>query len=294
MVVKNSKIYKLSKMKYLKLLRIKHYIKNFLIVLPLFFNGTFFDLNKLFNVFIGFITFCVVSSCVYIINDIKDVENDKNNKFKRKRPIASGEINIINAYIIFFVLLIIAFILCLYLKSIPATICLIIYVFLNVIYSFGAKHIPILDIAILAGGFIIRVIYGSIISGIEISNWHYLTIFSFSFFFSLCKRRNEFREEKIFDKRKVLRFYNFAFLDKNMYMFLCMAIVFYALWSIDIKIKYMIWTVPFISIIAMKYSLDVEGESNGDPIDVIFTDKVLLCLAIIYIFILFFLIYYMP
>lgn len=279
-------------MKYIKLLRIKHYIKNFLIFLPLFFNSSLFNIEKTKNVILGFVLFSVISSCVYIINDIKDVEKDRRNKYKRNRPIASGEIKIKEAIMILVVFLMFSIILAYRLGSLYAILCLLIYFVSNIIYSMGAKNIPILDIAILVSGFIIRVIYGSVVAYIQVSNWLYLTVFSFSFFFSLCKRRNEFRENKeIIHKRKVLKFYNDAFLDKNMYMFLCMAIVFYALWSIDIGIRHLIWTVPLISIIAMKYSLTVEGESSGDPIEVILTDRILLILGTIYLVVLFLLIY---
>jgi len=148
------------------------------------------------------------------------------------------------------------------------------------------KNVPIMDIAILVSGFLIRVIYGGVICNIEVSNWLYLTVMAISFYMGLGKRRNEIIKQGT-ESRKVLKFYNYEFLDKNMYMSLAITIVFYSLWCMDIgavsnSLINIIWTVPLVLIICMKYSLDIEGDSLGDPVDVILSDKLLLGLALIY------------
>ncbi len=272
---------------YIKLMRVKHYIKNVLIFLPIIFSKNIFNLNILKNTIIGAVSFSLIASIVYIINDILDVEVDRRDEKKKFRPIASGKISKRNAIILAITLLVISIILNVYISvNIKAYIILYGYLFMNILYSVKLKHIPIVDIVVLAFGFILRVIYGSEIGEIEISNWLYLTILVFSFYMGLGKRRNEYK--KVGDKgRNVLKYYNESFLNSNMYMFMALGIVFYSLWCIDINIEKNklinnIWTVPLVMIICMRYNLNIEGESTGDPVDVLLNDKVLVTLTLAY------------
>lgn len=279
---------------YIKLMRPHHYIKNFLIFLPIIFSKNIFNLQLLKNTILGTISFSLMASIIYIINDIMDVEIDKKIK---NRPIASGEVSVKNAYILAIVLFIINIGMNLYIKStIMANIIFYTYFVLNILYSIKLKHIPIVDIVILASGFLIRVLYGSVITGIELSNWLYLTILSFSFYMGLGKRRNELNRAS--DKgREVLKYYNKSFLNNSMYMCMALGIVFYSLWCIDIEknvastIFNIIWSIPIVMIICMKYSLNIEGDSSGDPVDVILSDKILLSLIFFYAISMFAIIY---
>lgn len=278
-------------MSYIKLMRIQHYIKNILIFLPIIFSKNMFQLELLKNTIIGAIAFSLMSSIVYIINDIMDVEADKKHEKKKFRPIAAGEISIKQAYIVVVMLLIISTTLNLIIKT-NILACVIFYGYLaiNILYSIKLKHIPILDIAILTSGFLLRLLYGAEITGIGISNWLYLTILSFSFYMALGKRRNELT--KIGNEtRRVLEYYNKSFLDNNMYTCMALGIVFYSLWCIDINTN-LIWTVPFVMVICMKYSLNIERDSLGDPVDVILSDKILLLLASMYAITMFVAIYF--
>lgn len=154
------------------------------------------------------------------------------------------------------------------------------------LYSKGAKNIPILDVVILVSGFLLRVIYGACIIDEVVSNWMYLTVMAMSFYLGLGKRRNEFRQSSVDNirRRAVLELYNEAFLDKMMYMSLSLAMVFYSLWCVDVNTmttevrQYLIWTVPLVLIICMKYSLNVEMSAHGDPVDILTGDKTLLAL----------------
>lgn len=146
---------------FIKLLRVKHYIKNFLIFIPLLFAGELFDLDRLLKAVIGFFSFCVVSSIVYIINDLKDVGKDKNHPKKKNRPIASGKICKKTAIGIIIILLVIAIILLFELNNMWASVFVCLYIGLNIAYSFGLKNKPIVDVVILSSGFVIRIIYGA-------------------------------------------------------------------------------------------------------------------------------------
>lgn len=275
-------------MNYIKLLRIKHYIKNFLVFLPLFFGKSLFDLEKLSFAIIGFFCFSLIASTVYIVNDIKDIEKDKNHPTKKNRPIASGKIGIHEALIIAMICLSAALIVSFILGNTAAAILLIIYLFLNIAYSLLLKNIPIIDIIILASGFIIRIFYGGFITNTRISVWLYLVIITGSLYMGLGKRRNEIKEK---NTREVLKYYNVPFLDKNMYVCMALADVFYSLWTMELETPYMIWTVPAFIIIMMRYSLDIENDSDGDPIEVIWNDKILICFIILYSVIFFLLLY---
>ena len=281
---------------YIKLIRVKHYFKNVLIFLPLIFSGNIFNIEKLIISIIGFIAFSFVASVVYIINDIRDIENDRKHPIKRKRPLPAGTVSQKEAIILAIVMLLIAYLLNTIIfvtcnmtiqNLVMSMILLSLYILLNIAYSFGLKNKPVIDIVILVSGFLIRILYGSAITNIEVSNWLYLTVISGSFYMGLGKRRNEIKKQG--DKsREVLKRYSKEFLDKNMYVCLTLSIVFYALWCVDsatIQImgtNLMVWTVPIVMIILMKYSLDVEGDSYGDPVDVLFKDKILLLIVALY------------
>lgn len=274
---------------YIKLMRPKHYLKNFLIFLPLIFSGLLFNWTNMFSSLLGFLSFSFAASIVYIINDICDKEKDKLHEKKKHRPIASGKISVKNA-IIFTIFLIIISILCNYLASFHSTqyslLFIMVYVGINIGYSMGLKNIPLVDIMILSFGFLIRVLYGASIIGVYVSNWLYLTVISMAFYLSLGKRRNEIIKSGT-NTRKVLKYYSREFLDKNMYMCLAITIVFYSLWCVDSSTidkigNFIIWTIPLVILICMKYSMNVENDSHGDPVDVVFEDKVLLILILLY------------
>ncbi len=283
---------------YIKLMRVHHYIKNLLIFSTLLFSGQFFIKDKFISCLIGFISFCLMSSVVYIINDIKDKEKDSIHPTKCNRPIASGKVSVKNAIILMIIIFIISLICNFYIFNIYSTILLLFYFVLNVAYSFGLKNIAIVDISILVLGFVIRVLYGSLITSITISNWLYLTVIAISFFFALGKRRNELLKISTFQTRNVLKSYPKEFLDKSMYMCLGLANVFYALWSMDrttitpYSSSYLILTVPIILLITLKYSMNIEGVSDGDPVEVLVHDKILILLCFIYILLMFFIIYF--
>ena len=285
---------------YLKLIRIKHYLKNLLVLAPLLFSGKLFETNLFINAIFSFIAFSFIASVVYIINDIRDVEKDKLHPIKKNRPIASGKISkkegILLAILLFITAMSINYCIT---SSYFSFIILLIYLVMNIAYSFGLKNIPIIDILILSIGFLLRVFYGAIILNLIVSNGLYLTILSISFYLGLGKRRNEIDKSK--NSRKVLEQYNRNFLDKNMYMCLALTIMFYSLWCVDpinsskfSGVNYLLFTVPIVMIICMKYSLNIEGDSFGDPVDVVFSDKVILTLIALYGVCLLFLLYVFP
>lgn len=282
-------------MNYIKLIRVKHWLKNGLIFLPVFFSLNFLKIPFLTNCILGFLAFSLISSVVYVMNDINDIEKDKLHPIKKERPLASGKVKVWEAKIIIGVLLVLSIILMFLLyqrtENILVFIIPFIYLGINLLYSYGLKNIPIIDVVIIVTGFVLRVMYGGSIIDVEVSKYLYLMIIFGSFFLGFGKRRNEIQKngEK---SRKVLAKYNEQFLDKNMYISLALAVVSYSLWCVDpttisrIGNDYMFWTIPLVMIILQLYSLDIEGNSHGDPIEVILGDKKLLIVTLIYIIVM--------
>ena len=272
-------------MKYLKLIRVKHYLKNFLVFFFFFFSGKLFNIDILVKNFIMLLVFSFVASLIYIINDFKDIESDKKHPIKKNRPLANGSVSTKCAIIIFLILLFLILVLLFSINLLfdVSTLILLLYFIMNICYSFGLKNIPLVDITILALGFVCRVAYGGIGLGIEISNWLFLTILSISFYMAFGKRRNELLKNGNVS-RKVLKNYNKDFLDKNMYMFLSLTIVFYSLWAVNaFDNNFFKYSIILVIVILLKYCMDVESDSFGDPIEVIYHDKILGLLGSMYL-----------
>ncbi len=280
---------------YIKLIRVKHWLKNFLIFLPAFFSINIFNKSYIATCSLGFLVFCFASSIIYILNDINDIEKDRLHPVKKYRPLASNRISKKQAYFIIILLIFIISMIIFFLykntKNIFVILIPLIYIILNIFYSKGFKNIPIIDVVILVSGFVLRVMYGGEVINVEVSKYLYLMIIFGSFYLGFGKRRNEIIKNGN-KGRKVLEYYNKDFLDKNMYVCLALAIVSYTLWCVDkttitrIGNDYLFWTIPIVMVILQLYSLNIEGNSHGDPIEVVLADKKLIIVIIIYIIVM--------
>ncbi len=279
-------------MKWIKLIRIHHWIKNLLVLFPVFFSGSFASPDYLIVGIIGCLCFSLTSSSIYIINDINDIEKDKCHPTKCKRPIPAGEIKIPSAVTIAVCFTVISFV-STYLIAESALYSLILlaaYFVLNFLYSFKLKDIPIIDVAILASGFVLRILYGGAICNIPISAWLFLTVLAFSLYFALGKRMGELKKHGSKNRRS-LSSYSIDFLQNNMNIFLVCGLVFYSLWTIDqcstvnfgsnTHDTLLIISVPIAMLALLKYSLSMYSlESDGDPVEVVVHDKILVGIMI--------------
>ena len=198
-------------------------------------------------------------------------------------PVPSGKITKKKAIIIAIIMLVLSIIINIVITKEIINLSLgllVLYMLINIVYSFGLKDIAIIDIILLAAGFILRVYYGASIVNIEVSNWLFLTILNAALFLGLGKRKKEFKNNK--NSRKVLEDYTEEFLDKFQYMTLTLMLIFYSLWTIEQNIKYLTLTIPLIIVIFMKYCLIIEKGDEGDPVTVLFQDKILFGLCSIY------------
>ena len=193
------------------LFRVNHYIKNLLVFTPLLFTSGLSDLSKLALSFKAFIIFSLIASVVYVINDLFDIKFDKKHPQKRKlKPLASGKISISFAYFSIAILSIISIFILLNNKNLINV--FLIYIIMNVFYSFFLKFIPILDIFILSFNYILRVYAGSVIIDVPLSNWMGITIFAGAIFISALKRRQEIIIHGT-SSRPVLKKYSINYLN---------------------------------------------------------------------------------
>ncbi len=285
---------------YLKLIRVKHWLKNILVFLPAFFSINMLNRNYIISCLLAFFVFCFSSSIVYVLNDLSDIEKDKLHPIKKNRPLASGALSKSEAHLVIFILSVItSIIMFLFYKkteNIFTILIPLIYIIVNIFYSKILKNVPIIDVVILVSGFVLRVMYGGIVIDVSVSKYLYLMIMFGAFYLGFGKRRNEIIKngEK---SRKVLQIYNKDFLDKNMYVTFGLAIVSYTLWCVDpttvahVGHDYLFWTIPLVMVILQLYSLNIEGNSHGDPTEIILNDKCLLATSVLYVLIMVFLLY---
>ena len=285
--------------KYFNLFRVKHWVKNFFIFIPLFFSSKFFELDNLEITFYSFLAFSLVTSFVYIINDILDINYDKIHSEKKNRPIASGQISIYKSLIVGSILLIIGLV-SFYNLSIDALVLALVYLFLNILYSFKLKHFPIIDFMIISVGFVIRVFIGGEVNSIELSNLIVIMVFLLSLFLAVSKRRDdvfEYDKTKVVN-REVVKKYSLAFMDKIISIISSVLIVSYLLFittnevisQYDFRLLFLSFFLVVMGVFRYNQITYVFNKS-GSPIKILYSDRFLQIILIIWIFTFVYMIY---
>jgi 4-hydroxybenzoate polyprenyltransferase len=218
----------------LRLLRPVQWLKNFFIFAPLIFSKHLFNGDYVLSAGEAFVIFALLSSTAYIFNDIADRESDRLHPTKRNRPIAAGSISIAQAIGIAIVLLIIIGLLMTKMNAkflfVAAT-----YFVLNIGYSFFLKQVILVDVFIVAAGFMLRVLAGAFAINVQVSEWLVLCTLFVSLFLSVSKRRGELMMVKNtpgFEGRAVLRQYDVEFLDQMMTVTASGVAISYALYTV--------------------------------------------------------------
>ncbi|MPQ42581.1 decaprenyl-phosphate phosphoribosyltransferase [Clostridium tarantellae] len=259
-----------------KLMRPKQWIKNFFVFGGLLFSYSFFDLNKVITSIIVFILFCFISSTVYIMNDILDVEKDRVHPKKKFRPIASGAVMPREAVIAMIILLVISLGGGFLINKLVFGV-LLLYLINNIIYSFKIKHVVILDVISIAIGFLLRILAGGIAIDVSLSSWILLCTFSISLFLGFEKRANELvkLEGKANEHRKILDEYSSELLNDFTNVSMTCTIISYAMYTfMAYDHKYMMITNLFVvyGLFRYKYLIVKKGE-GGSPTETVLTDK---------------------
>ncbi len=257
----------------LRLMRPHQWVKNAFVFTGLLFGHAWHDPNLVAQVVIAFIAFCLVSSTIYIINDIVDLEQDRHHPKKNQRPLASGQASITAAIILAAVLGALGFGLALGASKIVVII-LVAYALMNVAYSLRLKHVVILDVFIIATGFMLRILAGTLGVGIPPSQWLLLCGMMVTLFLGFTKRRAEIialTEDKT-AHRKVLAHYSPVLLDKMIGITAAGLIMSYSLYTMNpdtVRIHgtpNLIYTVPFVMYGVFRYIYLLHHQSRGgDP-----------------------------
>jgi len=268
-------------MKYIKLLRPKHWVKNAFLFIPLFFAGEIFNTSKLLPVLVGFIAFSLIASSIYIINDYKDIEADKQHPEKCKRPLASGAISR-QAALLLFALCILAGTGVAFCVSLKFVFVLSLYFVLNLLYCLGLKNISILDILMLSTGFVLRVKAGGVAADMAISEWLMIMIFLLALFMAIAKRRDDIliRQESGKEMRKAAGGYNMDFLNVMLSLVSAVIIVCYLMYTISPETQArfhtyrLYYTTLFVIGGLLRYLQVTYVENNtGSPTKILYKDR---------------------
>ena len=264
----------------IKTMRPRQWIKNGLLFIPLVFDKQLTNWDALARVFLGFVLFCLLSSLVYIINDLVDFEADQNHPQKRLRPIASGKLKVSTAKIAAVILGVVFFIPAIWLSLEFALIGLT-YLLLNLAYSAWFKHTPILDVMILASFYVLRVGAGvALIDVNRFSPWLYVFTTFLALFLGIGKRRTELNllEGGANTHRKSLEGYTLPYLDQLILIVSGSTIITYSLYTFsapNLPTNHsMMLTIPFViyGIFRYLYLIQVQHR-GGEPEEVLFTDR---------------------
>ncbi len=265
---------------YLSNLRIHQYIKNCFIFLPLFFALKITNVELLLHVITAFIAFSLTASAVYVFNDYHDIEEDKHHPKKKSRPLASGAVSKSQAIVMMSILLI-AGITIMVSISVQAAAILSGYVIMNIAYSLYLKHIAILDVTIIAMGFVLRLFIGSAVTDITLSMWIVIMTFLLALFIALAKRRDDVLIYLDTGKkmRKAVDGYNIQFLDTAMAIMASVVIVSYTIYTTSTEVmarvhsQHLYLTAFFVILGVMRYlQITFVYNNSGSPTKIILKD----------------------
>lgn len=265
----------------IKLVRPKQWIKNSFVFAPLIFASEFLHLDSIYSTLLAAFLFCLAASAVYIVNDLKDIEKDRIHPEKsKKRPLASGQVSYQSAIILLILLYIV---LVSFWSIIPNVIYVIfIYLALNWAYTFKLKHEPVIEIFIVAFGFVLRVYAGAMALTVPVSHWMFITTLSISLYLASIKRRQELLQSGS-QSRGVLAYYSVTLIDRFAEMSAVTAVVFYSLYVMEVQPKLVV-TVPLVIFGLFRYWYIVETLKGGEsPTDVIIQDKQILLTVLLWV-----------
>jgi decaprenyl-phosphate phosphoribosyltransferase len=284
---------------YLQLLRPKDWAKNLFLFIPVFFSGELFIWNLYPRLILGVIAFCFAASSIYIINDYRDIEDDRKHPEKHKRPLASGAVSKPTALVICIFLIVLAFLIGWFISP-KFVFVLAIYFLLNLAYSFGLKTIPILDIIIVSIGFVLRVKAGAVIAKIGVTEWLNIMVFLLALFMTIGKRRDDvlLKVSSGTDMRKAVKGYNLEFLNVSISLVCAVILVAYFMYTMSADVAQRLgtyriyYTCLFVLAGILRYLqiIFVQGNS-GSPTKILYKDRFIQASIVLWIISFYFIIY---
>ncbi|HML04437.1 MAG TPA: decaprenyl-phosphate phosphoribosyltransferase [Methanobacterium sp.] len=266
-------------------MRPKQWYKNLVIFIGIVFSLNLLNFNLWINSISAFVIFCALSGSIYIINDILDIEKDKNHPKKRLRPIASGKLKINYAILAVTILVILSFGFS-YLINLLFLIAALTFFILLFIYSLFLKQLIIVDIMVISTGFVLRAIAGCLAIGVlNISPWLIIGTFILAIFLAIGKRRHELvlLGDKAGSHRKILDGYSTEMLDQMMNITTSALIMSYSLYTFFIGKNAMMLTIPFAFYGIFRYIYLVHTENFGGEPEMLFKDKGMLLSMILWV-----------
>ena len=269
-------------------MRPRQWIKNLVVFAALIFSLRLTDPQALWRATIAFLLFCATSGAVYIVNDLFDAERDRKHPTKSRRPIASGALGTVPAIVAVAVLLsgslVVGFAL-----SPPFGAILLIYAALNLAYSMWLKEVVILDVMVIAAGFVLRAVGGGLVIDVAISQWLIMCTILLSLFLAFCKRRQELETlSQAHEHRTILREYSVSFIDQMINVVTASTVVSYMFYTMSPDVEqrlgtqHLYLTVPFVLYGIFRYLYLVHRLGRGaSPTQALLTDRpLLLCVGL--------------
>lgn len=270
--------------KLLKLIRPHQWLKNGFVFIPMFFGGGLLNTDNIVHGIITFFSFSFIASSIYCFNDIIDVDDDRRHPIKCQRPIASGAIGITSAYVLMAVMVLLSFSLLLLLPQQGWKVAAVVlfYFVMNLTYCAKLKQYAILDVCIIAFGFVLRILAGGTATGIMLSNWLVLMTFLLTLFLSFAKRRDDvvrMNETGEAPRQNTIR-YNLTFINQAITITASVTLVCYVMYTVSPDVtsrfstQYLYLTSIFVLVGLLRYiQLTVVDKRSGDPTKILMRDR---------------------
>lgn len=265
----------------LRLARPQQWGKNIFVLTALIFSGRVLDLDAVRVTLLTLSLFCIASSSIYFLNDYRDIDEDRKHPEKRGRPLAAGDIPPWAGLVGFLVLLVVSLAMSLVLVNRTTTLVIALYIALNVAYSLGLKHLVLIDVLVIASGFVLRILAGAAALTVPPSTWLVLCAVMISLFLGFTKRRAEvvLLGDRATEHRRVLAHYSPAFLDQAISIVTAATVLGYVLYTVDgrtvelVGSRALILSVPLVLYGIFRYLyLVYHANTASDPSRTVFTD----------------------
>ena len=271
-------------MQYIKLLRPEQWVKNLFVFVPAFFSGSIGDSDRLLPALMAFVAFSLAASAVYCLNDIIDADDDRRHPLKRLRPVASGAVSVGSAYALMAAALALSALALWAMPAGRAGVAVVVggYFALNVAYCLWLKRHSIVDVCVIAVGFVLRLAAGGVASGVYLSHWVVLMTFLVTLFLALAKRRDDVLRMNKTGKapRKNTSRYNLTFMNQAITMTASVTVVCYIMYTVSPDVagrfgtKYLYLTSVFVVVGLLRYiQITFVDEKSGDPTAIALHDR---------------------
>ena len=287
----------------IRIVRPRQWVKNFFVFIPLFFGGQMSNTTLLLDALTTFIAFSLAASSIYCLNDIVDVEADRQHPVKCHRPIASGQVSVSATYALMAIMLILSMTVCPMLKGRSMAVGAVVlgYWIMNIAYCVWLKNFAIIDVCLIAFGFVLRILAGGLATGIEPSNWLVLMTFLLTLFLSFAKRRDDVLRMEATGKppRKNTIRYNLTFINQAITISASITLVCYIMYTVSPEVTarfnshYIYLTTIFVLVGLLRYiQIAVVDKQSGDPTKIILRDRFTQLVVLAWMVSFLFIIYY--